>query len=574
MKTKMEIVRGMQFDNKIGRLAMLKEMWDECYTANQQMQEVAKESHEFYVGNQFNDGELTAITNKKMTPMVYNIIQKNVNYMVGVCEMNKNRAKVVPYEFNDSDNANILDMILDQSMQKCNAYVKTVMAYKDANLGGLGYLIAYMDYDRDLINGELRIEFEPYSNVWVDPTVKEKDFSDARYLIIRKAVDENIMILRHPEFEDAIKASSKDYKSDPNVMEETGLKGLVSVKEYWFKEIEKVYHVYDGQNITKFNKKEYEENKEEILARIDGDEEKIIEVNSYVYKYSVVINDSILVYDGYSPYGDNYFPIVPFIGFCDMSADQLKKKFFGLIEVLKDVQRDKNRNKVNRRYAQNASLHSGWFVTKGSVDSTNQLKIGMGMQIVETNPNVADPRRIPLPQYPQYLFNEEDKNDQDRLTIGLNADALGVGASSVDSSKAISLRQQTSMTTVAEIPAHYSVALRRLAKICLDMIMQSITADKIKRIVGTNYEFDETVFNSLIEREYDVVIDESSLNPSHKMQVINQLSEYMQYSGQPVPLDLYLQFTEIDPALRKAFMMNMQKQQATAQPPAPPQTMQ
>ena len=286
-----------------------------------------------------------------------------------------------------------------------------------------------------------------------------------------------------------------------------------------------------------------------------------------VIKYSIVINDELMVYDGYSPYGDNYIPIVPFIGFCDMSAKKLKKKFFGLIESLKDVQRDKNRNKINRRYAQNATLHSGWFMTKGSIDDPRQLNVGMGMQTVQVNPGAQDPRRVPLPNYPQYLFSEEDKNDQDRVTIGLNSDALGLGATSNDSSKAVSLRQQTGLTTVAEIPANYSIGLKLMANIALDMVMQNITPARVKRIVGADYEVDVTdeVFASMLERDFDVMIDESSFNPTHKEQMRNQLAEYMQYSGQPVPFEIYLKFTEMDPALQRDFVADQQKAQQVQQ---------
>jgi len=333
---------------------------------------------------------------------------------------------------------------------------------------------------------------------------------------------------------------------------------MVQVKEYWYREMEDVYHVYSDETLVKYNRKEYEESKEQILAITE--ESNIIKIKSMVVKYAVTVNDQILLYDGYSPYGDNYIPIVPFIGFCDMSAKKLKKKFFGLIESLKDVQRDKNRNKINRRYAQNATLHSGWFNTKGAVDDTRPLQIGMGMQIVNVNPGHNDPRRIPLPNYPQYLFSEENKNDQDRMTIGLNADALGLGATSNDSSKAVSLRQQTGITAVAEIPANYSIALKTLARICLDMVMLNITPKKVQRIVGSDYEVTEELFNKLTERDFDITIDEATFNPTHKMQMLGQLAEYMQYSGQPIPLEMYLKFTEIDPELRDMFVQQQQTQ--------------
>lgn len=549
----------VQTDEEKAVLAKLKVMFDECFTYNIELHQKAREAHNFYYGEPFNSAELRQMRNKKLTVQNHNIIQKNINAMVGLQEMNKNRAKVRPYEQNDSDLANIQDMILDWSLQQAKAYEKSLMGYKDSLLGGLGYLIPYIDYERDLLNGELKISFEPYSNVFIDPMVKEKDFSDSRYMIIRKAVPIIDLLVNYEEKEQDLKNLSGEYIADSSVNEEAGLKNIVSVKEYWYKEVEEVFHVYIEGEIVRFNKKEYEESKQQLLEQVG--EDAIVKTNGKVIKYAVVANDSVLLYDGYSPYGDNYIPVIPFIGFCDMSAEKLYKKFWGLVEPLKDVQRDKNRTKINRRYAQNATLQGGWFYTKGSIDDPRLLSIGMGMQSVAVNQGHNPPSRIPAPQYPSYLFQEENKSDEDKLTIGLNADALGLGNQSVDSSKAVSLRQQASITTVAEVPANFSIALRLLAKVCLDMVMRNITPEKVQRIVGQDYNVTPEVFATLMEREFDIFIDESTYNPTHKQQVLSQFVEYMQYSGQPVPFKTYLRFAELDPAVRDEAVADFEQQQ-------------
>lgn len=550
---------NLKTNEEIARLAFLKGMFDECFTYNIELHAKAKEAHSFYYGEPFNTIELRQMRNKKLTVQNHNIIQKNVNAMVGLQEMNKTRAKVKPYEQNDTDFANILDMALDWAFQQTNAYDKTIMSYKDGCIGGLGYLIPYIDYERDLLNGELKIAFEPFSNVFFDPMVKEKTFSDARYIITRRAVAVNDLIVEHEEKAEDIKAVAGDYRSDSSVGEEVGLKDIVSVKEYWYKDVEDIYHVYVEGSIVRFNQKEYEESKDKLLETVSEDD--IVKLKGKVIKYAIVVNDSVLLYDGYSPYGDNYIPVIPFVGFCDMSADKLYKKFWGLVEPLKDVQRDKNRTKINRRYAQNATLQGGWFYTKGSIDDPRQLNIGMGMQSIAVNPGQVPPQRIAPPSYPSYLFQEEGKADEDKLTIGLNADALGLGNQSVDSSKAVSLRQQASITTVAEIPANYSIALKQLAKVSLDMIMRNITPEKLQRIVGESYQITPDLFASMMEREFDIMIDESTYNPTHKAQVLAQFSEYMQYSGQPVPFKTYLKFSELDPAVRDEAIKDFEAQQ-------------
>jgi len=523
--------------------------------------EKAREAHRMYVGKQWLPGDEKNARLKRMATPNINVIKKNVDTIVGIQKMNKTALSVKAEEVNDNMKSGIANIVLHHQVKNANGYQALDMAFKSAVIAGLGWVSPYIDFSVDPENGQFMCENDSIFDMFYDPHFRQKSGSDMKYVVRRKVVDKLFAIQNYPDFADEIENSNEDYKIDQYVTSVAGLKDKVLVMELWEKDYEKFYTVFFNDKVFDFKKNEYEQAKQQIEElKATGAQINLVERKKQVVKLTIVLNNKILVYHGDSPYGNNAIPFVPMFGFFDPEYESWDYKLQGLVEQLKDIQREKNRWRANMMYAMNTMIHSGWIMDKGAVDDTRILQRGMSAPIIEKNPGKQIDRIRPM-DFPQAFAGIEALNDQDFLKIGLNPDILG-NMSRSDSGKAIKLRMTQGLTSFAELTDGYNEAMRNFGILSLGMIFQNYTKKKILRIIGNEYaEVTEDDILDLSDIPYDIDIDETTYNPTHKMQVFDQLVEMMQYGVQNVSPKMLLKYIEIDPAIYNEFMQDMAQQE-------------
>jgi len=506
----------------------VKEYFAESYGTLNLMLSRMRESQNMYDGHQWTEKDASNSRKKNIPPIVKNFIRKNVNVVVGLQRQNKTALRCLPEGTEDNIAASIASRLLHFTMRKGNGYIAAAEAFKDQNVMGLSWLTPYVDFSEDPVNGDIKVKSESCFNKFFDPSTKEMDLSDCRYLVNRQAISKQMAKIMYPDKAKDIESSNADYRSDYFVMEHSGLKNLCVIKELWEREL--VPHwtlVIDGQMLTITNEA-YNKSKEWIDQVRNSPGFVEMRHMKRIMKLTTVLNDEVILYEGRSPYETDCFPSIPLFGFYSKSQDSWHMKLSGIVEALKDSQREINKWSSNQMHYVLSSIHSGWIMDKNAVDDKRVLAKGMSTPIIERNPGKALERVAP-PQLPSAFIDMGQRAADDFMRLGLNADALGMQSRS-ESARLTKLRQVQGLAAIGEITENFNYTFKQLGKMTIAMIFQFYTIDKIRRIIGP--EYDEMLEENLLQVKdlaFDIEIDDTTYSPVQKMIRLETKLEMQQY---------------------------------------------
>lgn len=545
------------------RIKDIKERFDESFAALATAYTDMQTLHKMYANKQWSDKDASNSKKKNIPPLTYNFMKKNVDVLVGIQRQNKTALKVYAEETGDNISASIASILLHHSMRKGNGYTAASEAYKDQCIAGLSWLSPYMDFSKDAINGEFKVICDSTFDIFFDPSLKEMDLSDCGYIVKRKVMSQDKACLMFPKFAEEIKKSKSDYKSDYFVMEDSGLRRKVVVKEMWERVNTPAYTIAAAGQIITIPADLYDTEEVALLKTSPDYVEKSHLIQEV--KLATLINNEILVYDGKSPYKGDYFPFVPCWGFYNKTLDTWNLKLQGVLHAIVDAQREFNKSKSNAMHYMLSSIHSGWMIDKGAVDDVRTLTKGMSAPVVQVNPG-KKVERIQPPSINPVFGSWSNESFNDIMRIGLNAESLGFN-SGAESAKAIKMKNMQGMASVGEIPDNFSFAMKQLGKIALSMIYQFYTPAKMKRILGVEYEnITDEMLLKVGEMDYDIEVDETTYSPVQKMYRLETKLQALQYKAEGIDIQDIIDDLELDAADRMKMESKkmMQQQQAMA----------
>jgi len=461
--------------------------WDRVYP-------VIKEDFDFYIGNQW-DSALKGRLEKEGKPALsLNYIKKNVDVLSGFQRQNRTDSKVLPVEGSDEMMAEVLTTILKWVAQDQISEHVVSDAFKDSLICGIGWVAPIINYDKDVLNGDVLLRKISPFKMKIDPYTTMKDLSDCGYIIIDDMISKPKLRSMFPKFADRIKEMTA---VDPSTENSNGIEEYPSVTpreteklkftEYWRREYEETHFASSEETgeIVKLN------DAEEFKIASKDENIKVITRKVPVIRLSQVINDEEVVYDGDSPMKVDGYPFHPIFCFFTDVAEGWENKIIGMVRPLKDAQREKNKRRSQIMQAINTMAHSGWIGDKNAVDDISVLKRSSGAgHIIETNPG-KNLTQIQPPQISSGLVQLEMMFKDDIMTIGSNPDMLGIMQDKGAAGVTIQLRQKQGMTSIQEAFDNLSFAFRMLNKQILEFILKHWTVDKIKRILGDDLPFDE-----------------------------------------------------------------------------------
>ncbi len=545
------------------RIKDIKERFDESFAALATAYTDMQTLHKMYANKQWSDKDASNSKKKNIPPLTYNFMKKNVDVLVGIQRQNKTALKVYAEETGDNISASIASILLHHSMRKGNGYTAASEAYKDQCIAGLSWLSPYMDFSKDAINGEFKVICDSTFDIFFDPSLKEMDLSDCGYIVKRKVMSQDKACLMFPKFENEIKKSKSDYKSDYFVMEDSGLRRKVVVKEMWERVNIPAYTIATAGQIITIPADLYDTEEVALLKTSPDYVEKSHMIQEV--KLATLVNNEILVYDGKSPYKGDYFPFVPCWGFYNKTLDTWNLKLQGVLHAIVDAQREFNKSKSNAMHYMLSSIHSGWMIDKGAVDDVRTLTKGMSSPVVQVNPG-KKVERIQPPSINPVFGSWSNESFNDIMRIGLNAESLGFN-SGAESAKAIKMKNMQGMASVGEIPDNFSFAMKQLGKIALSMIYQFYTPAKMKRILGVEYEnITDEMLLKVGEMDHDIEVDETTYSPVQKMYRLETKLQALQYKAEGIDIQDIIDDLELDAADRMKMESKrmMQQQQAMA----------
>lgn len=482
-----------KFDTMNNKLNLINESYAEAKSAWLDYFTEMKEDYKFYMSDAWSAEDLSIAAKKKFPALNLNYIKKTVDLVSGYERQNKGDLKALPIEGSDEFISEIMTKLMKWIMLAKNNEFISSQAFKDAIVGGMGFLEVYMDYDKDPINGDILLRKISPFDMLIDPFFTCPDLSDADYIIRHKKLSKAKLKVMYPKKSKEIEALSGGFTEDdivqkPSVPNDRQTKMLVI--EYWHKVYKEVDFIVNTQNAGEVFPFDGEE--EELMAMLlENPHFKTIKKKIAQVHLTTVIDKQLIVYDGESTQAKSEYPFIPIFCFYESSYPDITIKIQGLIRSLKDPQREKNKRRSQIMQAINTMPHSGFLAPKNSVDDINVLRNSSGAgKVIEYNSQKGAPTPIPPPSMPSSIVQLEMMFGDDIKQIGANPDLLGNQQGKNDPGITIQLRQRQGLTSLQEVFDSYSYAKRMLGRIIIDLVGDHFSNEKIKRILGDYLPYD------------------------------------------------------------------------------------
>ena len=532
-----------------------KECWDYTFDKMNPLMEQMEDDFKIYLGDQYTDKEKSALARKGKPQLVINVAKKPCDLLSGFQRQNWADLKCLPIEGADEEQADVYTQLFKWIFSTQGASHFVSQAFDDAVVCGMGWVAPEVVHERDLLYGDIKVMRESPLSVMMDPATNTADLSDCMYLLRHAWMSKTRAKALFPEFSDLIdKSGAGVAKGEFNAPKDT--RHMVRILENWRR-------VYTKKKIA-MNLLTQEIIEIEQDTALEGQEDyRIMDIPVSEIQLYTTINEKEVIFDGPSPYGVRRFPLIPIFGYWCPSFPDWEWRVQGIIRVLKDSQREKNKRRSQVMEAILSMPHGGWFVEKGAVDNYEPLrKAGSTSRIIEVNPGKTAPRPIETPPMAGAIMDLETQHSADIRELGLNPDLLGIVGERGAPAALGAMRQKQGITAVQMIFDNFAMAKKELGRYLIDLTRHNWDNTKVERIIGSPIGFD--IANS--GEYYDVAVDELIESPTYRMANFMVLMQMVQ-QGYPIPPQLIIEMADIPPSVKEKILAQMQAPPSEQTPP-------
>ena len=352
-----------------------------------------KDDFSFAQGNQWEDGDVQDLAKAGVKAITINKIKPIVKLLTGIERQSRSDFKAFPEGGEDELTAEIVSRLMKNVAKNSRVEVKFSEVFKNGSIGGMCFLEPYMDYNFDLLNGDLKFKKISSADVYLDPDFQEYDLSDSKFLIkITKDLSQDDLLALFPDDEKKVKkiqggkldittldslttlVETDDYpetlSGDPNP--ET-FEAVYDLVDYYYKELKtKYYTIIQEKGIIK----EFDTQAEaESLAEQTGG--IVISRKVPVIMLAQVVGNT-LFYDDVAPFYPKWktYPIIPF--FAELITEDMKDfslKIQGIVRGIKDLNEEYNKRRTQELRHLNSSANSGFVIEEGMLSSNEEAKL-------------------------------------------------------------------------------------------------------------------------------------------------------------------------------------------------------
>lgn len=514
------------------------------------------EDLKFLNNDQYTEAERTYLTEQKRPSITINFSTGIVNSVLGVESRSRTETKLLPFEPNDAANADAFGVLLKGVEKKISRKRKNSKVFKFKAGPGLGWQKLSYDFTRRS-KGEISLEvLSPLEVVW-DPNYPDCEWQQAKWVMHAKYRTLDSLITQFPEWEDEIRTKWGEWlRPSGGATEQLGDSQQkrrsfwdpetqrVQLLEVWYKEFVEmeVAETIDGEVITDPAKvAAFKEAAKQVGEEVVTFEDRMVEKVFVAWVLDDIELDHIE-----SPLPFDELPLCPFLG------HYWWEEPFGLMALMKDAQKEKNKRRMNIAEVAGRTARSGWKVVANSLVDRQQVELfsaGAG-SIIEYHDG-KEPKEIQPPPIDQNLMTlERWATEELPLTVSLNKEALGQADAGTQSGKAFEAKARTGMLSQETLFDTYTDELEWVTKLLIKMIKDNISEAEAARIIGRvaledpmdemAAQFSQNggrlaeILSDAFNTEYDVVITTKPYEPSYELAKFNSLME-MNRQGVPVP---------------------------------------
>lgn len=497
----------------------------------------------------------------------FNRIRRICNLITGFQRKTRKSMVVVPIENADEVTADQFSKLLMWSAEREGMLHTISEAFDGAITTGMNLLSLWLDFNKDPINGDLKLDCVGYNSYLIDPFFKKPDLSDCNFVWTRKWLTKEqckaLLPFRKKEI-DSLDYGSKDGKF--NFAPESFLHGyedhFLTYDEYWYKDTRKQQLLVDMRSGQTMEWKGSQDDLNFFLSTHGGIE--VVTNRIPTCKLGIVVQGHIL-YHGKNPLGIDSYPFVPVFAYRDPNLPHFSLRCQGIVRSLRSSQALYNHRRRVELDILESQVSSGYkFKENALVDRDDVFKQGQGKGIaIKQDANLDDVQPIQPPDVPPGMMQLSEQLAMEIQEIsGVNEELMGTAEDDRGVGLLSMLRQGAGLTILQGLFDQLDQAQKLLGRICLDTIQNNFTVGKVQRIIG------EVPTDQFFNRDFqifDVSVEEGLNTTTQKQIQFRQLLELRQMDI-PVPNDVLIQSSTLqNKKMLLDAIANEQKQQAEIQ---------
>lgn len=547
--------------------------------------EQARECYEFYSGRHWREEDIAKLNAEGRPPIVFNRAAVLIDAVLGYETNNRMETRYIPRTMGDAGVNELLTGGADYFRDQCDAEYHESDAFRDSMICGMGWT---GDRISDETNPEfdlIRERVDPFEMLW-DPSAKEPNLADARFLFRKKMFDReevkvmfpnwdgetgNVDWIGEDEFDDAADPNNSDprqaYKTGDN---ESNTKRDIPVIEYQWRDYKMVHLVAppDGSKPIEITAEQFKAKKAEIEALgLKHTTKKKAE-----YRRIFMVAGKTIKEDVVCPHGFTYHCVTG-------KRDRNKSFWLGVMAALLDPQKWSNKWLSQILHVLNTSAKPGYDVEKSAIEDMSKFQENAakpGAVNVFTDGALQNGRATyrqpaPMPTGHEKLLEYANKSFHD--VSGINLELLGMA----DREQAGVLEYQRKQSAVTLLAPLFD-SLRRYRKMAgrtwLYLMTHYMSDGRLVRITQDDREmsipFDPKWREEDVAR-YDVIVDQSATAPNQKeatWAVMQNLLPVIKEMVPPNVMTLLLEYSPMPESLVQKIKKTIQE---TPPPPNPEQ---
>jgi hypothetical protein len=539
-------------------LELMRSRFKSAVEAEEEIRRLALEDQRFVAGEQWPAALKNAREQDSRPCLTINRVAQSVKQVTNDQRQNRPSFKISPVDNGaDPETASVIQGLFRHIQHNSNADIAFDTAFEGAVKKSFGFYRVTTDYCDPLsFDQEILIKQIPnHFSVYLDPTAKEPDGSDAKWGIIFDEMSRDEFRAQYP---DAKCSNLREWQGVGDVTEWVN-KNTVRVAEYF-------RTVYEKDELVEFS------NGIQLLRSkiTDGlvpagvTEERTREVLVPQIKWILSNGDEILER---ADWGGRYVPIFPVYG--NIEYIDGKKQIESLTRHAKDPQMMYNFFVSSETEAIALAPKAPFIVAEGQIppeykhqwenaNIKNYSHLTYKPISVAGQP-VGAPQRNSYEPPVQALTNARLQSADDiKATTGIYDASLG-NKSNETSGIAIQRRNQQAQTSNFHFIDNFNRTLKHCGKVILDLIPVVYDAERTIRIIGDDSEEQVVTINGLFKDKngkekkhflnigkYDVIIDSGPSIQTKRQEAVTAMIEMAKAMPQQLPVFADLMLGNMD----------------------------
>ena len=184
-----------------GILSRMEAFYAEAITTNLSFWQEADIDTRFFVGDQtvFNDMYYGNVSPQRKRQFSFNHINRVESTIEGYQRLNRKSTVFTPKENGDEQTADQLTKIM-MWLEQSEDYLETISdAFRGSLVTGMNLLQVWVDYRKDPLSGDVKVDNCSYNTFLIDPFFKKADLSDCNSIWKRSFLTKRECISLMPE---------------------------------------------------------------------------------------------------------------------------------------------------------------------------------------------------------------------------------------------------------------------------------------------------------------------------------------------------------------------------------------